>query len=114
MGDADGTVFWHQGIELYNAARRAGKDMVLLVYEGENHSLAKKPNQLDYHRRIMQWFDHYLKGAPAPDWITKGEKFLEREKALKANQTREQGELAIQLGKTYRRLPAEQIRRASR
>ena len=46
--------------------------MVLLVYEGENHSLAKEANQLDYHRRIQQWFAHYLKGAPAPDWITKG------------------------------------------
>lgn len=72
FGDEDGAVDWHQGIELYNAARRAGKEMVLLVYEGENHSLAKKPNQLDYHRRIQQWFNHYLKGAPAPDWIAKG------------------------------------------
>ena len=72
FGDADGAVDWHQGIELYNAARRAGKDMVMLVYEGENHSLAKEANQLDYHRRIRQWFDHYLKGAPAPDWIVKG------------------------------------------
>lgn len=72
FGDEDGAVDWHQGIELYNAARRAGKEMVLLVYEGENHSLARKPNQLDYHRRVMQWLDHYLKGAPAPGWITKG------------------------------------------
>jgi dipeptidyl aminopeptidase/acylaminoacyl peptidase len=72
FGDEDGAVDWHQGIELYNAARRAGRDMVLLVYEGENHSLAKKANQLDYHRRIRQWFDHYLKGAPAPEWIARG------------------------------------------
>ena len=28
--------------------------------------------QCDYHRRIRQWLDHYLKGAPAPAWITKG------------------------------------------
>lgn len=72
FGDKDGAVDWHQGIELYNAARRAGKDMVLLVYEGENHSLARKGNQLDYHRRIQEWFAHYLKGAPAPEWITQG------------------------------------------
>src|SRR5690606_10291367 len=72
FGDADGPVGWHQGIELYNDARRAGKDLVMLVYEGENHSLAKEANQLDYHRRIMEWFDHYLNGAPAPDWIVKG------------------------------------------
>jgi dipeptidyl aminopeptidase/acylaminoacyl peptidase len=72
FGDKDGAVDWHQGIELYNAARRAGKDMVLLVYEGENHSLAAKGNQLDYHRRIQEWFAHYLKGEPAPAWITQG------------------------------------------
>ena len=73
---------WHQGIELYNAARRAGKDMVMLVYEGENHSLANKANQIDYHRRIMQWFGHYLKGEPAAAWITEGERYLERQKAM--------------------------------
>jgi len=83
FGDKDGAVDWHQGIEYYNAARREGKQMVMLVYEGENHSLAKKQNQIDYHRRINQWFDHYLKGAPAASWITEGVSFLDREKELK-------------------------------
>jgi len=82
FGDKDGAVDWHQGIELYNAARRADKDLVLLVYEGENHSLAKKPNQLDYHRRIRQWFAHYLKGEPATDWMVSGVKYLDRQKQL--------------------------------
>lgn len=79
FGDEDGAVDWHQGIVFYNAARRAGKDMVLLVYEGENHSLAKKPNQIDYHRRINQWFAHYLKGEPAPEWITTGVPYLRQQ-----------------------------------
>jgi dipeptidyl aminopeptidase/acylaminoacyl peptidase len=82
FGDKDGAVEFNQGVELYNAARRAGKDMVLLVYEGENHSLAKKPNQIDYHRRIMQWFGHYLKDEPAPDWITRGVSHTERQREL--------------------------------
>jgi len=82
FGDKDGAVDWHQGIELYNAARRAEKDLVLLVYEGENHSLARKPNQLDYHRRIREWFAHYLKGDPAADWMVNGVKYLERQKQL--------------------------------
>ena len=64
VGDADGTVFWHQGVELYNAARRAKKDVVLLVYGGEDHGLRQKANQVDYHRRILDWFGHYLKGEP--------------------------------------------------
>lgn len=83
VGDADGTVFWHQGVELYNAARRAKKDVVLLVYGGEDHGLRQKANQVDYHRRIMEWFGHYLKGEPAAPWITNGVPYLERDKAAK-------------------------------
>lgn len=82
FGDKDGAVDWSQGVELYNAARRAGKDMVMLVYPGENHSLRQRPNQIDYHRRIVDWFGHYLKGTPAPRWITHGVTVLEREKEL--------------------------------
>jgi dipeptidyl aminopeptidase/acylaminoacyl peptidase len=82
FGDEDGAVDWHQGIVLYNAARRENKDLVMLVYEGENHSLAKKPNRLDYHRRVNAWFAHYLKGEPAPDWMTKGVKFLDKDKQI--------------------------------
>jgi dipeptidyl aminopeptidase/acylaminoacyl peptidase len=86
VGDNDGTVFWHQGVELYNAARRARKNVVLLVYANEDHGLRKKANQLDYHRRIMAWFDHYLKGEPAPAWITEGVPYLDldRERARKS------------------------------
>jgi dienelactone hydrolase len=80
VGDADGTVFWHQGVELYNEARRAKKTVVLLVYGGEDHGLRQKANQVDYHHRIMEWFGHYLKGEPAAPWITEGVRFLEKGK----------------------------------
>ena len=83
VGDKDGASDWHQDIELYNSARRAGKPVVMLVYEGENHSVAQKANQLDYHRRINAWFDHYLKDEAAPEWITQGVSVLERERELK-------------------------------
>ncbi|MYK65603.1 MAG: S9 family peptidase, partial [Gemmatimonadetes bacterium] len=83
FGSEDGAVEFNQGVEFYNAARRAGKDMVMLVYEGENHGLAREPNQKDYRNRIMQWFAHYLKGEPAPDWITKGLSYIEQQDGLK-------------------------------
>lgn len=83
FGDADGTVDWHQGIEFYNFARRAGKqDFILLVYPGEDHGLRKKENQIDYHRRILEWFGHWLKGEPAPKWMTEGVSWLERKRML--------------------------------
>ncbi len=84
FGDQDGAVDWDQGIVFYNAARRAGKEMVLLVYEGENHGLSKKPNQVDYHRRINEWFGHYLKGEPAAAWMSTGVPYLEQEEGKAA------------------------------
>ncbi|MBZ5729056.1 MAG: prolyl oligopeptidase family serine peptidase [Acidobacteriia bacterium] len=83
VGDKDGASDWHQDIEMYNLARRAGKQCVMLVYPGENHALAVKANQMDYHRRIIDWFGYYLKGDAAPEWIVKGVTVLDREKELK-------------------------------
>ncbi|MFB3852766.1 MAG: prolyl oligopeptidase family serine peptidase [Vicinamibacterales bacterium] len=83
VGDQDGTVAWHQGIELYNIARRAGKNVVMLAYIGEDHGLRQKPNQTDYQKRILAWFGHYLKGDPAEPWITEGQTFLEREAEIR-------------------------------
>ncbi len=82
FGTNDGAVEYNQGVEFYNAARRLGKQMVLLSYEGENHSLAREPNQRDYQNRIMQWFAHYLKGEPAPDWITRGVPYITQQDRL--------------------------------
>jgi dipeptidyl aminopeptidase/acylaminoacyl peptidase len=87
VGDKDGVVYWHQGVELYNLARRAKKNVVLLVYADEDHGLRKKANQIDYHRRIQQWFAHYLKGEPALTWISTGQSFLDREEELKRLKT---------------------------
>ena len=83
-GDEDGAVDFNQGVEYYNAARRAGKEFVLLVYEGENHGNREKANQIDYHTRINEWFGHYLKGDVAPEWIAEGVSYLDQEDARKA------------------------------
>ena len=83
FGDRDGTVDFRQGVEMYNYARRAGKQLVMLVYANEDHSAREKPNQIDYHRRILQWFGHYLKGEEAPAWVTKGVTVIDSERASK-------------------------------
>tara|TARA_Y100001933_G_scaffold11444_1_gene9995 strand:- start:3520 stop:4488 length:969 start_codon:yes stop_codon:yes gene_type:complete len=81
FGDKDGAVDWDQGIEMYNAARWAGKDdVVLLVYPGENHGLRKEENMVDYHYRVREWMAHFLKNETGRKWITEGKSFLEREK----------------------------------
>ncbi len=83
FGDSDGTVDWHQGVEMYNYARRAGKMFVMLVYANENHSNRQEKNQVDYHHRVLDWFGHYLKGQPAEPWITDGVSVMDRNDELK-------------------------------
>lgn len=77
FGDKDDAVPWEQGIEMYLAMRRAGKEVVFLQYEDEPHHLKKYPNKLDYSIRMMEFFDHYLKGKPAPAWLSQGEAYVE-------------------------------------
>lgn len=70
--DNDGAVPWYQGIEMFTALRRLGKKVWLLDYNGEEHNLVKRQNRKDISIREQQFFDHYLKGKPAPVWMTKG------------------------------------------
>jgi dipeptidyl aminopeptidase/acylaminoacyl peptidase len=71
-GTADGAVDWVQGLEFYAAARRLGKQVILLSYPDEPHHLGRRENQKDFQIRMRQFFDHYLKGTPAPLWMTEG------------------------------------------
>jgi dienelactone hydrolase len=77
-GTEDGAVDWNQGLEFYNAARRLDKEVILLSYPGEPHHLRKEENQKDFQRRMKQYFDHHLKGSPAPDWMVNGIPYLEK------------------------------------
>ncbi len=78
--DEDDAVPWYQGIEFYLALRRLGKEAYMFSYNGEKHGLRKRINQKDYTRRLQEFFDHFLKGAPAPEWMEKGIPYLQREK----------------------------------
>jgi dipeptidyl aminopeptidase/acylaminoacyl peptidase len=81
--DKDGAVDFTQGVEYYNTLRRMGKPVIMLEYVGENHGLARRPNQRDYTVRMKEYFDHYLKGEPAPEWMVKGVPRLKMEEHLK-------------------------------
>jgi dipeptidyl aminopeptidase/acylaminoacyl peptidase len=81
--DRDGAVDFTQGVEYFNTLRRMQKPVIMLEYVGENHGLAKRSNQRDYTARMKEYFDHYLMGAPAPDWMVKGVPRLKMEEHLK-------------------------------
>jgi dipeptidyl aminopeptidase/acylaminoacyl peptidase len=70
--DKDGAVDFTQGIEYYNALRRLKKPVILVQYKGENHGLGKLENRKDYSVRMMEFFNHHLKGAEAPGWMANG------------------------------------------
>lgn len=81
--DEDGAVDWNQGIEYFNTLRRLGKPIVMLQYVGENHGLREPANRKDYTVRQKEFWDHFLKGEPAPAWWTDGVPYLEMEDHIK-------------------------------
>ncbi len=77
-GTKDGAVDWSQGLELFNAARRQGKEVIFLSYPGEGHHLSNEANQKDFQRRMKEYFDHHLKGQVPAAWITDGVPHLDK------------------------------------
>jgi dienelactone hydrolase len=71
-GTVDEAVPFSQGVELFLAFRRLGKETILLEYTGEPHHPRKYENKLDYAIRMKEFYDHFLLGKPAPEWIIKG------------------------------------------
>ena len=78
-GTADVTVAFQEALGFYNALRFNGKSAVLLAYPGEGHGLRGLANRRDLTIRYFQFFDHYLRGAPAARWMTEGVPFLEKD-----------------------------------
>jgi hypothetical protein len=66
----DGAISFTHALEMFLGMRRLRKPVWLLEYDGEDHQIRSKVNQLDYTIRMQQYFDHYLKGKPAPIWMT--------------------------------------------
>jgi dipeptidyl aminopeptidase/acylaminoacyl peptidase len=87
--EKDGAVDFNQGITFYNSLREQEKDVILLQYVGENHGLALPKNQKDYTIRMREYFDHFLQGAPAPDWMKDGVPRLKMEEHLKSRQKKD-------------------------
>lgn len=76
--DNDGAVPWYQGIEFFTALRRLNKPVWLLNYNGDDHNLIQRQNRKDIQIREAQFFDHFLKGKAAANWIKKGVKATEK------------------------------------
>jgi dipeptidyl aminopeptidase/acylaminoacyl peptidase len=78
-GTDDPTVGFENAVVFYNALRYNGKKAVLLAYPGEGHGLRGMANRKDLTIRYFEFFDHYLKGAPAPKWLSEGVLYLKKD-----------------------------------
>ena len=68
----DGAVPFSQGVEFFIALRRLGKVAWLLNYNEADHWPTKVRDKYDFQIRMAQFFDHYLKGKPMPQWMDEG------------------------------------------
>lgn len=82
-GESDPTVNWEQGLEWYNALRFLGKPVIWLSYPDEGHGLSKLENRIDFQYRLRDFFDHHLRGEPAPSWMTEGVSQVDKARHLR-------------------------------
>ena len=71
-GTLDYVVQWEHSFGFYSILRYLKKPVVFLSYHGEGHGLRKKANRIDIQKRLKEYFDHFLKGKDAGEWITDG------------------------------------------
>jgi dipeptidyl aminopeptidase/acylaminoacyl peptidase len=64
-GEKDLTILFGEGEMMFYALRQLGKTAEFVSYANGDHSLSRhsRPDALDVNRRILEWFDRYLKPA---------------------------------------------------
>ncbi|MET0517381.1 MAG: prolyl oligopeptidase family serine peptidase, partial [Burkholderiaceae bacterium] len=78
--DEDDAVPWYQAIEFFTALRQLGKEAYWFNYNGAKHGLRDREQMKHYSVHMAEFFDHYLLGAPRPEWMDKPVPYLERGK----------------------------------
>jgi len=65
-GDADANVPILGGEQMYQALKSLGRTTELVVYPDEFHEFTTPSHIQDRLRRYLAWYNHYVKGDPAP------------------------------------------------
>ena len=60
-GEQDTTPPVSQSYEFYNGLREMGVETELVLYPREGHSFEELAHQIDLLKRILNWYDSYLK-----------------------------------------------------
>jgi dipeptidyl aminopeptidase/acylaminoacyl peptidase len=65
-GEIDWNVPILGGEQMFLALKRLGRTTELVIYPGEYHEFKTPSHIQDRLQRILAWFNHYVKGDPAP------------------------------------------------
>src|SRR4029079_4136889 len=65
QGENDIRVPKEEADQVVNILRQQGKTVDVHYYAQEGHGFAKRENQIDALKRIVNWFDKYMKPASA-------------------------------------------------
>ncbi|WP_181456969.1 S9 family peptidase [Flavobacterium lacus] len=68
-GTEDLRVNWRNSVAMQFALWRLGKPSTLLLYPKEGHVLEERQHQYDLSIKTLEWYNHYLKGEPKPEWV---------------------------------------------
>jgi dipeptidyl aminopeptidase/acylaminoacyl peptidase len=63
-GTADTNVPVGESLQFYAALKILGKEVEMVLVEGENHHILDYKKRLEWHGTIMSWFDKKLKNQP--------------------------------------------------
>lgn len=64
-GDRDSRVPVEQALQVRDVLKRRGVTSETIIYPDEGHGFQKPANQVDELRRTVDWFDRYMRKAPA-------------------------------------------------
>ncbi|WP_111309568.1 alpha/beta hydrolase family protein [Confluentibacter sediminis] len=67
--DHDLAVPFQEGMSLFLALRRLGKESWLINYKNEGHTLSEYQHQKDWTNKMQAFFDFYLKNSIRPEWM---------------------------------------------
>ncbi|UKB78594.1 alpha/beta hydrolase family protein [Chryseobacterium sp. MEBOG07] len=69
-GKQDENVPWDQTMEFFMGLRRHNKQVVTLFYPNGRHALgASSDEKKDLHRKVLEWWDYFLKDKKNVPWI---------------------------------------------
>ena len=60
FGQRDERVPPTQGYELYEGLKARGVEAKLVIYPREGHGMLERQHQVDYLRRVVEWFETHL------------------------------------------------------